>query len=173
MDSDVTFIHEGNLLFDSGRISSEAFSTGVSGYLPTSDIFAFGINNDNRLTSLNGITIRFLESEVTVPELGGASHFTQLSGGDPFLISDSANLGFRFSDNYESGDFLSGSTTFLNTNLAAFDFEIGDIYTWEIPESQSVTLSVSAVPEPSTVIGTATALIGLIYFGRKRSKKEA
>lgn len=99
-------------------------------------------------------------------------NFTSSSGpSDPFLLDSST-------DPNDLGELLS----FLETSYSDFD----GVYWLNFPRRPGTgpggaltltgsidSLTVTAVPEPSTFIGIAAASLGVFYFGRKRRKDAA
>lgn len=93
------------------------------------------------------------------------SAFASSFSGDPFGLDELGRIGLPAG--YSSGSALSGSISFTNTNFDDLGITAGSApIIWALPSTDTITLS--AVPEPSTYAAIAFGVLGIGLILKRR-----
>ena len=172
VNNDVVFTYSGSI-DTTGLGAPGALPLAPTGVIVPSDGslgLATGSQNSQSYTSINisgpsnfglgGVTTGGIATEGSYEFAFGLSGFE----GSSAIFTRS---------NYISGSPLNGSFTFENATFASLGIDDSQSYTWTLDDNgDTITLQFNnaSVPEPTTIIGTLTAL-GFAQVFKKKKKK--
>ncbi|AFZ46958.1 hypothetical protein Cyast_0986 [Cyanobacterium stanieri PCC 7202] len=167
--NDVVFSYEGSInLTDLNMFGSSNVTGGINPFLGA---FSFvgglsDVDTDNYFPTITG-PAAFGSGNLTSP-------LASLNSGNVFVFFPSINL-IAFAQGY-SGDNISGSMTFNDTDFATLGVDNSQDYTWTLGNNETIRLSFlappTAVPEPSVILGSMMVL-GVGRMMNKRNQNSS